>query len=43
VVAGSKLKTLSKEQQKRAVKISASILTTDPFEEACQRAMAWGT
>jgi acetyl-CoA acetyltransferase len=36
VVSGSKLKTLSKEQQKRAVKISASILTTDPFEEACQ-------
>src|SRR5580658_7239940 len=36
VVSGSKLKTLSKEQQKRAVKISASILTTDPWEEACQ-------
>ena len=36
VVSGSKLKTLSLEQQKRAVKISASILTTDPFEEACQ-------
>jgi acetyl-CoA acetyltransferase len=36
VVSGAKLKTLSKEQQKRAVKISASILTTDPFEEACQ-------
>jgi acetyl-CoA acetyltransferase len=36
IVSGSKLKTLSKEQQKRAVKISASILTTDPFEEACQ-------
>ena len=31
-----KLKTLSLEQQKRAVKISASILTTDPWEEACQ-------
>jgi hypothetical protein len=36
VVSGSKLKTLSKEQQKRAVKISASVLTTDPWEEACQ-------
>ena len=36
VVSGSKLKTLSLEQQKRAVKISASILTTDPWEEACQ-------
>ena len=34
--AGSKLKTLSLEQQRRAVKISASILTTDPWEEACQ-------
>src|SRR5436190_18390328 len=36
VVSGTKLKTLSLEQQRRAVKISASILTTDPFEEACQ-------
>jgi acetyl-CoA acyltransferase len=36
VVSGTKLKTLSLEQQKRAVKISASILTTDPWEEACQ-------
>ena len=36
VVSGSKLKTLSLEQQKRAVKISASVLTTDPWEEACQ-------
>jgi acetyl-CoA acetyltransferase len=36
VVSGAKLKTLSLEQQKRAVKISASILTTDPYEEACQ-------
>jgi acetyl-CoA acyltransferase len=36
VVSGSKLKSLSLEQQKRAVKISASILTTDPWEEACQ-------
>src|SRR5258708_9065516 len=36
VVSGSKLKTLSLEQQRRAVKISASILTTDPWEEAWQ-------
>src|SRR5271163_178901 len=36
VVSGAKLKTLSLEQQRRAVKISASILTTDPWEEACQ-------
>jgi acetyl-CoA acetyltransferase len=36
VVSGSKLKTLSLAQQRRAVKISASILTTDPWEEACQ-------
>ncbi len=36
VVSGSKLKTLSKEQQRRAVKVSASILTTDPWEESCQ-------
>jgi acetyl-CoA acyltransferase len=36
VVSGTKLKTLSLEQQRRAVKVSASILTTDPYEEACQ-------
>jgi acetyl-CoA acetyltransferase len=36
VVSGKKLKTLSLEQQKRAVKISASVLTTDPWEESCQ-------
>jgi acetyl-CoA acetyltransferase len=36
VVSDSKLKTLSLEQQRRAVKVSASILTTDPWEEACQ-------
>jgi acetyl-CoA acyltransferase len=36
VVNGSTLKTLSLEQQRRAVKVSASILTTDPWEEACQ-------
>jgi acetyl-CoA acetyltransferase len=36
VVSDAKLKTLSKEQQRRAVKIAASVLTTDPYEEACQ-------
>ena len=36
VVNGAKLKTLSKEQQRRAVKVTASVLTTDPYEEACQ-------
>ena len=36
VVSEAKLRTLSAEQQRRAVKISASILTTDPWEEACQ-------
>jgi acetyl-CoA acetyltransferase len=36
VVSGTKLKTLSLEQQRRAIKISASILTSDPYEEACQ-------
>jgi acetyl-CoA acetyltransferase len=36
VVSDSKLKTLSREQQRRAVKVSASVLTTDPWQEACQ-------
>ena len=36
MVSDSKLKTLSKEQQKRAVKISASVLTSDPWTEAAQ-------
>ena len=36
VVSGAKLKTLSLEQRKRAIKVSASVLTTDPYEEACQ-------
>src|SRR6202035_3575528 len=36
VVSGQKLRTLSLEQQRRAVKVSASVLTTDPWEEACQ-------
>lgn len=36
VINGEKLKTLSLEQQRRAVKVSASILTSDPWQEACQ-------
>src|SRR6202022_1368239 len=36
VVSGSKLKTLSLEQQRRAVKVAAPVLTTDPWQEACQ-------
>jgi acetyl-CoA acetyltransferase len=36
VVSDTELKKLSKEQQRRAVKVSASVLTTDPWEEACQ-------
>lgn len=33
VVSDSKLKTLSKEQQTRAVKVAASVLTSDPWTE----------
>ena len=36
VVTDAKLKTMPLEQQRRALKISASVLTTDPWEEACQ-------
>ena len=36
LVSESKLRTLSIEQQRRAVKISASVLTSDPWQEACQ-------
>jgi acetyl-CoA acetyltransferase len=36
LVSETKLRTLSLEQQRRAVKISASILTSDPWQEACQ-------
>jgi acetyl-CoA acyltransferase len=36
VVGESKLRTLSLEQRRRAVKISASVLTSDPWQEACQ-------
>lgn len=36
MVSGTKLKTLSAEQQRRAIKVRASILTSDPWQEACQ-------
>ena len=36
VINGERLKTLSLEQRRRAVKVSASILTSDPWQEACQ-------
>ncbi|MEO7397201.1 MAG: thiolase family protein, partial [Ilumatobacteraceae bacterium] len=36
VVSAAKLKSLSLEQQRRAVKVSASVLTSDPWQEACQ-------
>ncbi|MHB1584864.1 MAG: thiolase family protein [Acidimicrobiales bacterium] len=36
VVSGTALSRLSLEQQRRAVKIAASVLTTDPWEEGCQ-------
>src|ERR687889_818624 len=36
VVSGERLRSLSADQQKRAVKIAASILTSDPYTEGCQ-------
>ena len=36
VVSGEVLRTLSKEQQRRAIRVRASILTSDPYQEACQ-------
>ena len=36
LVSGAKLRTLSLEQQRRAVKVTASVLTSDPWGEACQ-------
>jgi acetyl-CoA acyltransferase len=36
VVSGTKLRTLSLEQRRRAVKISASVLTSDPWQSGCQ-------
>ena len=36
VVSDEKLKTLDPDQRRRAIKVSASVLTTDPWQEACQ-------
>ena len=36
VVSDSKLQSLDPDQRRRAVKVSASVLTTDPWEPACQ-------
>src|SRR6476469_5787369 len=36
VCNGATLKSLSLEQRRRAVKVSASVLTTDPYEAGCQ-------
>ena len=36
LVSDEKLRTLPLEQQRRAVKISASVLTSDPWTEGCQ-------
>ena len=36
VVSDAKLRTLSLEQRRRAVKVSASVLTSDPWQEGCQ-------
>ncbi|MFN2539395.1 MAG: thiolase family protein, partial [Mycobacteriales bacterium] len=36
LVSDAKLKTLDPEQRRRAIKVSASILTSDPYDEGCQ-------
>jgi acetyl-CoA acetyltransferase len=36
VVSAEKLKSLSGEQRRRAVKVSASVIATDPWQESCQ-------
>ncbi|HWC33367.1 MAG TPA: thiolase family protein [Mycobacteriales bacterium] len=36
LVSDEKLKTLSDDQRQRAVRIAASVLTTDPYEAGCQ-------
>jgi acetyl-CoA acyltransferase len=36
VVSDAKLRTLSPSQRRRAVKVSASVLTSDPYEPGCQ-------
>jgi acetyl-CoA acetyltransferase len=35
-VSDAKLATLDPDQRRRSVKVAASVLTTDPWEEACQ-------
>jgi acetyl-CoA acyltransferase len=36
VVSDARLRTLGPDQRRRAVKVAASLLTTDPWQEACQ-------
>jgi acetyl-CoA acetyltransferase len=36
VVSGERLRTLDPDQRRRAVRVSASVLTSDPWDEACQ-------
>ena len=36
LVSDAKLRTLDPDQRRRAVKVSASVLTSDPYEEGCQ-------
>ena len=36
VVSDAKLRTMDPDQRRRAIKVAASVLTTDPWEEACQ-------
>ena len=36
LVSDAKLKTLSLEQRRRAIKVAASVLTSDPYEQGCQ-------
>jgi acetyl-CoA acetyltransferase len=36
VVSGERLRALDPDQRRRAVKVSASVLTSDPWDEACQ-------
>jgi acetyl-CoA acyltransferase len=36
LVSDARLRTLDPDQRRRAVKVAASLLTTDPWQEACQ-------
>jgi acetyl-CoA acyltransferase len=36
LVSDAALKTLDPDQRRRAIKVSASVLTSDPYEEGCQ-------